>query len=64
MVLSAALTIYVFLTFVLDPTERQRRRIAGLVIVGIGLLAAAVASATQIEKVSNLLTQRATLDQS
>lgn len=62
--LVVALGIYAVLAFVIAPNPAQRRRIVGFLALGVGLLAMIAASALQVEKVRDLLAERASLTQS
>ncbi|MDX2289062.1 MAG: O-antigen ligase family protein [Hyphomicrobiaceae bacterium] len=59
-----AVTAYGYLAFVTSPSLAQRERLLALLSLGVAILAGVIAVATQLESVADLLTQRASLDQS
>ncbi|MDX2308535.1 MAG: O-antigen ligase family protein [Hyphomicrobium sp.] len=64
MVLALSTVVYAWLSYVTASTNRQRLRIIGLGLAAVGVGALAVFAALQIDGVSDLLAQRASMTQS
>ncbi len=62
--LALAVVVYGWLAFVTSPSLIQRERIVALMSLGIAVLAGLVAVASQLDSVSALMSERASLDQS
>lgn len=62
--LLAGLVVYIVMAFVTAETNRYRWKIAGLVILSVVLAGVMVGAALQVDKVADLLDQRASVAQS
>ena len=63
-VMACGVLIYGYLAYVTAPGRLQRERIAAILVLGLMALGGVLAAAAQVDRVSELLMQRATLSQS